>query len=129
MHAHEIIALLAAGLCMVSTALFAASKYPAGGWRWPFAFMVFFGCFSLYAGFIEGSMGFWPIHAASGLWGNQVWFDLLIAASVSFFFFVPRARKQNMNPWPWLALILLTGSIGILAAISRLLYLESKSGA
>jgi len=60
-------------------------------------------------------------------WGTQVWYDLIIATSIALFFIAPRARAANMNIWPWAIFVALTASIGLLAMIARLFWLEKKS--
>ena len=39
------------------------------------------------------------------------------------------ARAVGMGPWPWLALVAATGSIGLLAMLARVLYRESAPSA
>lgn len=70
-----------------------------------------------------GPTGFWPEHTEHA-WGNQVWFDLVLAASVAWLALLPRARAAGMNAWAWLACIILSGSLGLLAMFARLLWLE-----
>lgn len=60
-------------------------------------------------------------------WGTQVWYDLIISASVALFFIAPRARAVGMNLWPWALFVALTASIGLLAMIGRLFWLEQRS--
>jgi hypothetical protein len=74
----------------------------------------------------EGPTGFWPVHSQTA-WGNQVWFDLLLSASVALAFMIPEARRQGMNPLPWTVLVMVTGSIGLLAMAARLSYLKELS--
>jgi hypothetical protein len=73
----------------------------------------------------EGVFGFWANHTAS-LWGNQVWFDLLIAVALGWTLLLPRLRAAGLRPAPWLAFVVLTASIGLLALLSRLLWLEAR---
>jgi len=40
----------------------------------------------------EAPLGFWVEHPRH-LWGNQIWFDLLLAAGVAWALLVPRARR------------------------------------
>ena len=40
---------------------------------------------------------------------------------------VPRARALGMRPLPWLALIVGTGSVGLLAMAARMLYLQNST--
>lgn len=60
-------------------------------------------------------------------WGTQVWYDLLIATSLALFFIVPRARAAGMNPLPWILFVAATASIGLLALVARLWWLERRS--
>jgi hypothetical protein len=95
------------------------------GWAVGAALAALFFGFSIYAIGAEGLLGFWTEHVRNA-WGNQIWFDLLIAASVAFAFLVPRARAVGMKPLPWFGLIACTGSIGILAMAARCLFLERR---
>jgi hypothetical protein len=79
--------------------------------------------FSMYAMMTEGPLGFWAEHVRNN-WGNQIFIDLLIAASVAFAILVPRARAVGMKPLPWFVLIACTGSIGLLAMVARCMFLE-----
>ena len=45
-------------------------------------------------------------------WGTQVWYDLIIAASVALFFIAPRARAVGMSVPLWGLLAACTASIG-----------------
>jgi hypothetical protein len=74
----------------------------------------------------EGPTGFWPVHTAN-LWGNQVWFDLLLAIGIGWTLILPRARAAGMAPAPWAVLVLATGCIGLLAMLARLLWLERRA--
>jgi hypothetical protein len=67
------------------------------------------------------------LNHTSNLWGVQVWWDLLFSLGVAFFFVVPRARAQGMNLPLWTALVLATASIGLLAMIARLFWLEQAA--
>jgi len=74
----------------------------------------------------EGADILWANHV-SNFWGVQVWWDLLIAASLALFFIAPRARAQGMNVLPWALFVAATASIGLLAMVARLFYLERSS--
>ena len=78
---------------------------------------------SVYAIVRDGPVGFWTLHTADA-WGNQVWFDLLLSFGLVWYFMQPRLRAVGLTPWPWLLLLLATGSIGLLALLARVLYLE-----
>lgn len=111
--------LLVFGLGMVAR----GDRRMAGAWRLPAAVSVAFFLFSLVAILTEGPTGFWREHTQH-LWGNQIWFDLLLAASVGWTVALPRARAVGMNLVPWFLAIVGTGSIAFLAFLARLLYLE-----
>ena len=123
---HQLVAIIAA-LALVIFAIaqiirpniLAKSK-----WIFPAALSVAFTIWSLIAVATEGPTGFWPEHVKH-FWGNQIWFDLLLAVGVAWFFIAPQARKLGMNLWFWLAFTLCSGSIGLLAMVSRLLYLQA----
>lgn len=75
--------------------------------------------------------GVFPVilNHTSNLWGVQVWWDLLFSLGIATFLVLPRARAAGMRIWPWIALILATASIGLLAMCARLFWLERQAGA
>jgi len=83
-----------------------------------------FGGWTAYSVATEGPVGFWPEHIRNA-WGNQIWFDLLMAFAMSWLLLLPRLRAVGMRPLPWLVLFLCTGSLGLFITLSRCLYLES----
>lgn len=111
-------------LFLIYTAVKADSQIP-NGWIVPAFLCAFFLAFSVYAVIAEGPLGFWTEHVRN-YWGNQIWLDLLFAASIGWYFAVPEARALGMRPQIWLILITGTGCIGFLAMVSRLLYLREK---
>jgi hypothetical protein len=120
---------LIAGALMISFALFVAvSKQKAlvRAWVFPAAVSGVFLAFSIYAVVSEGPLGFWAEHVRN-FWGNQIWFDLLIAASIGWYFMVPKAKEQGMNVLLWMVLIVSSGSIGLTAMLARLLYLREHA--
>ncbi len=87
--------------------------------------------FSLYTGATiaaEGPIGFIANHSTN-LWGVQVWYDLIISLGIALFLILPRARTAGMRPAPWVIFVGLTASIGLLAMIARLIWLEDRSAA
>lgn len=96
-------------------------------WMFPAAASLAFLLFSLHAMAAEGMFGFWAEHTRN-LWGNQIWLDLLLAVGIAWFFVVPQAKALGMRPAPWLALIVCTGCIGLLAMTARLPYLRDRVG-
>jgi len=91
-----------------------------------FAFIsVAFLAFSTFAVLQEGPLGFWTEHTRN-LWGNQIWFDLLLGVATAWTFMLPRAKSVGLNLPVWGALVLVTGCIGLTAMAARLLYLERQ---
>ncbi|MFD0915697.1 hypothetical protein ACFQ14_04695 [Pseudahrensia aquimaris] len=81
---------------------------------------------SLFAIASEGMFGFWTEHVRNA-WGNQIWFDLLLAVGVALTFMMPKAKALGMNVTLWSLLVLATGCIGLTAMAARIFYLEGKS--
>ena len=120
---------IVAVLLFIGAALMLAARPSAdrtGSWLVPATFAAALLGWSLYAIGMEGLVGFWPNHTSSA-WGNQVWFDLLLAIGTSWALLLPRARAAGMRPLPWFVLILCTGSIGLLAMLVRCLQLEAQA--
>lgn len=86
-----------------------------------------FGAFTVFTIAREGIEQVVLNHTVN-FWGTQVWYDLIIAASIALFFIAPRARAVGMNLWPWAIFVALTASIGLLAMIARLFWLEQQNG-
>lgn len=85
-----------------------------------------FGAFTAVTIFKEGVVPVWLNHT-SNLWGVQVWWDLLLSLGVACFLVVPRARAQGMNVPLWLLFVAATASIGLLAMVARLFWLEKAA--
>lgn len=100
-----------------------ASKHVAMSWALSAGAAALFLVFSLVTVALEGPVGFWVEHTRN-LWGNQIWFDLLLAAAVTWGCVWPQARRLGMRPWPWLLLIVCTGSFGLLALVARVHWLR-----
>ena len=94
-------------------------------WWFPAVLSLLFAVFTLMAVVNEGMFSFWPEHVRN-LWGNQIWFDLLLAVGIGWFLIVPRATAAGMHILPWLIVVICSGCIGFLAMLSRLLYLEEN---
>jgi len=73
--------------------------------------------FTLYTAVVvadHGYTGFLTL-AWSEPWGGQMFVDLVIALSLFLTWMLRDARARQIAPWPYVALILTTGSIGALA--------------
>lgn len=100
-----------------------------GSWQAAALLSAVFAAYSVATVAEEGLWGFYENHSQN-LWGLQVFLDLLFAVSVAWFLLLPRARAAGMGlPALWFALVCATGSIGLFAALSRLLYLEQRAAA
>lgn len=94
-------------------------------WLFPAFLSFLFFIFSLSAIFTEGFLGFWTEHTRN-LWGNQIWFDLLLAAGIGWYLIVPQAKARGMNITLWGVLVVCTGCIGFTAMLARILYLDER---
>ncbi len=97
-----------------------------GAWLVPAALCAAFTLFSIYPVVTEGPFGFWPNHSQT-FWGNQVWIDLLLALGVACYFIADRAKQLGIRVAPWLLLVLCSGSIGVLAFLSRVLFVQERT--
>ncbi|NRA29913.1 MAG: hypothetical protein HRU11_06575 [Parvularculaceae bacterium] len=120
-------ALVGTVIAVGSAALVASSKERATWpvWLVPGVLTVGFGAYSIWPVINEGPLGFWANHSTNG-WGLQVWWDLLMAVVAAFFLMLPRARAVGMSSWPWVPVLFCTGSIGLFAMLTRMLYLEHR---
>jgi hypothetical protein len=114
------------GIAFVAYLVASLDQRFRSGWTVPALLSAAFFMWSVWAGVTEGPLGFWDVHSGS-LWKNQVWFDLLFAAGIGWCLILPRARAQGMNVWLWVFVLPLSGSIGFLAMLARLLYLEERA--
>jgi hypothetical protein len=85
-----------------------------------------FGAFTAVTIAQDGVVQVWTNHTQN-FWGVQVWWDLLFAVGIAAFFIAPRARAAGMNLLPWLLFVAATASIGLLAMIARLFWLERRT--
>jgi hypothetical protein len=113
-------------LGVTASAVLRADTRVVMSWLWPALASALFAAFSIEAVVNEGLLGFWAEHTRN-LWGNQIWFDLLLALGTAWCFIVPKAKAVGMRPWPWLLLVMGTGSVGITAMVARLLYLQQRA--
>ena len=98
----------------------------ATAWVWPAGLSAVFFVFSAVALVQDGLWPIWFNHTQD-LWGNQVWFDLLIGFSISWVLLMGEGHRLGVRPWPWLLTLFLTGNIGLLAMLARILYLRENS--
>ena len=118
--------LAAIGL-LLATLYFTVNTRPPRrhGWLFPALLSALFLAWSIATIMAEGLFGFWANHT-SNLWGNQVWFDLLLAVGIGWYLIIPEAKSRGMRVAFWLFLIVCTGSIGFLAMLARLQYLRAS---
>ena len=84
-----------------------------------------FGAYTAVQIWQDGVVMFWTNHTIN-LTGVQVWWDLVISVLIALFFIAPRARKVGMSIPVWAVFVALTASIGLLAMIARLFWLERQ---
>lgn len=126
----EVFAFAAGGIFMIFSIYILLKKNPTKYshlWLLPAIASLVFLVFSVWAIVKQGLFGFWVEHSLRSLWGNQIWFDLLLMASIAWYLVLPQARKLGMSLPFWLLLIVSTGSIGFLAMLARLLFLQEKA--
>ena len=85
-----------------------------------------FGAFTAVTIAKEGVLLVWTNHTQN-LWGVQVWWDLLCAVVLAVFLIAPRARAAGMRMIPWTLFVAATASIGPLAMVARLFWLEART--
>lgn len=124
----SIMPLISAGLFVIITIAIIGKSGTSRekAWVFPAVLSALFAGFSIWAVLAEGPLGFWPNHIQN-LWGNQVWFDLLIAIGIGFYLLAPKAKTLGMRLPIWLLFICCSGCIGLLAMLSRYLYLQEKA--
>ncbi len=128
MSAYEILA--AAGLVSVVIALgyVLAGAPKTGSATLAAALAAGFGAFTAVTIAREGVLLVWTNHTEN-LWGVQVWWELLFAVGIAVFLIAPRARAAGINLGPWLLFVAATASIGLLAMVARLFWLEARAEA
>ena len=94
-------------------------------WELPALCSALFFILSAYTVAVEGVSGVWVEHT-SNFWGNQIWTDLLLGVALSWTMLLPKAREHSMHILGWLTFTLLTANIGLLAMLSRILYIDKK---
>ena len=79
--------------------------------------VILFMSFTVYTAVVVVDKGFGPLlqlHTA-GAWSVQILVDLVFALSGFMTLAVPDARRRGIAIWPYIAMILALGSIGMLA--------------
>jgi len=120
---------LAAGVFLVAAGFVGArtaDTLPRNAWLVPAFLAAAFLAWSVFTVAVEGPLGFWPNHTRDA-WGNQVWFDLLLAVGAAYALVARDARRLGMQPLAWLALIACTGSIGLFAMLARWMFLRQRA--
>ena len=97
-----------------------------GLWWIPAVLSALFFAGSLRAVSTGGIFGFWTEHIRND-WNNQIFIDLLLCAACAYLLLLTRARAVSMKVLPWFVLIAATGSIGLLAMVARVLFLERRA--
>jgi hypothetical protein len=124
MNINQILPWISSAILLVIIFFKIFQKPKTESWIWPLLASLVFLVYSAFTISVEGPLGFWAHHTMD-FWGNQIWFDLIIGIATAFLLLLERLKAQKMNPVLWLLLILAGGSIGLLAMVSRLLYLEA----
>jgi len=77
-----------------------------------------FGAYSVWVVAGHGYTGFLAL-AVREPWAMQMLLDLVIACSFAIGWMVHDARKHGIATWPYVIMIVLLGSIGLLAYVVR----------
>jgi sorbitol-specific phosphotransferase system component IIBC len=124
MEQKELFPIVALIISVVSSFYFAIGKEKKISWVIPTIFSLLFFIVSIQTIVSEGPYGFWIEHTRN-LWGNQIWFDLLLSIVAAIYFTIPQAKSLGMNIFFWVLFIFATGSVGLYIYISRIIYLSS----
>ncbi len=95
-------------------------------WMLPAGLAAMFLAWSAFTLAGQGLAGVWAEHTRNA-WGNQIWFDLLLAVGCAFVLLAPRARAAGMRLVPWFVIIACTGCIGLMAMLARCMFLEMRA--
>lgn len=120
-----ILAAIPIGIIIISIAAKTDLLKTRNIWIVPAVLCALFTAWSAFAVVQGKPLGFWAEHTRN-IWGNQIWFDLLLSITAALCLLMPRAKALGMQVLPWIVLISFTGSIGLSAMIARLLYLENR---
>lgn len=117
-------AFVATGIGAALSSLHRAGR--PGRWLVPAMLAAVFFIGSLIPMQTGGAFGFWGEHTRND-WNNQIFLDLLLCAGCTYFLLLDRARAVSMRVLPWFFAIATLGSIGLLAMVARVLFLEDKA--
>lgn len=109
----------------IGAALRARRPGEVGHWQVPALLAVVFFAGSLIPIRTGGALGFWGEHTRND-WNNQIFLDLLLCAGCAHFLLLERARAVSMRMLLWFLAIAALGSIGLLAMVARVPFLEEK---
>ena len=126
MDSFSILFLIGAALILPLMIYIATNRAEVGSPLIAGALSLAFGLFTLFTIMREGLEQVVFNHNIN-FWGTQVWYDLVMAVTVALFFVVPRARAAGMSIIPWVVFVALTASVGLLAMVARLFWLERQS--
>lgn len=77
---------------------------------------------------IVGTQGLSPLFELLQTgWGLQVFLDLVIAAVISLTYIVPEAKQRGINPWPYVVLTPILGSIALLVYLAHRALVERRA--
>lgn len=127
MSVYEILALAGVAAALAGAIYVLTNKDPVESPILAAALSAGFAAYTIGTIMTEGVSLVWTNHTTN-MWGVQVWWDLLICVVVALFFVAPRARKVGMNLPLWTFFVAATASIGLLAMVSRLFWLERRAG-
>ena len=104
---------------------FATARTGHGKWQVAALLAAAFMAYSLFPILREGPLGFVSNHTAN-YWGVQVFWDLVLALCAALFLAAPRMKRAGMSLSLWAIPVGLLGSIGLLALLARLFWLEQQ---
>jgi hypothetical protein len=122
--------LFGAGVIGVALILgyFATGRTGQGKWQAAALLGAGFMAYSLIPILREGPLGFVANHTGN-FWGVQVFWDLAFALCTALFLAAPRMKRAGMSFGLWAIPVGLLGSIGLLALLARLFWLEQQRAA
>ena len=126
--AHQLLVIAGTAIILLVAIYLAVSKKPSENVVLAAAVSAGFGAFTAVTIWAEGIEPLIANHTVN-LWGVQVWYDLLICVAIALLFVIPRARKAGMMVPLWVLFVASTASIGLLAMVARLFWLEQAQSA